>query len=373
MFRALVFLFSIAVSGSLMAQEWMYIASRADEKVYRCVLNAETGEMTDLQTAADEIRSEFFANHPTLPVLYVGMTDNELKKQGKPPAGISAFQVDAKAGTLAPMGTANTNDNGNTHIAISTDGRTILSVAYGGKGTRSLRINEKGVLVAGSGQNIAHEGSSVHERQKTHHPHGCAIHQDGKFCCVADMGNEHIEIYSIDADSNIAKHSRWKAADGAGPRHATFHPNGKWLYCINELNGTIDVLNFDATAGELSHVQTISTLPKDFQGKNTTAEIAIHPSGKFVYGSNRGHDSTAVYSVNPDNGELTLVEHEPTGGEHPRFVGLNTDGTIFIAANMHSDNMVSFFVDQETGALKPTGHKIDVNEPRGVGFVLKIE
>ena len=368
------FFFPIEVSRSLMAQEeWMYIASRSDAKIYRCVLNTETGEMTDLQTAVDGIRPEFFAYHPTLPVIYVGITSDALKEQGKPHGGVTAFQFDSKTGDLTSLGTANTEDNGNTHIAISPDGRTILSVAYGGKGTRSLHIDEKGVLVKDSGQLIEHHGSSIHERQKHIHPHGCVVHQNGKFCCVADMGNEHIEIYSIDEASNIAKHSRWKTVDGAGPRHASFHPNSKWLYCINELNGTIDVLDFDETAGELSHIQTVTTLPDDFEGENTTGEIVIHPNGKFAYGSNRGHDSTAAYSINGDNGKLTLVAHEPTGGEHPRFTGLNTAGTIYIAANMHTNNMVSFFVDQETGILKSTGHKIDVTEPRGVGFVAKTE
>ena len=356
-----------------MAQEWMYVASRADEKVYRCLLDTESGEMTDLQVAAKGVRAEFFARHPTQDVLYVGMTDMSWKEQGKLPGGVHAFGFEAKSGALNSLSTARTDDKGSSHIAISADGRTILAVAYGGTGTRSLRTDDQGALVLDSGNSIPHSGSSVHDRQKTHHPHGIAIHHEGRFACVADMGNEHIEVYTIDGESNIAKHSRCKAADGAGPRHVAFHPTGKWLYCINELNGTIDVLSFDASAGELSPIQTVSTLPDDFDGKNTTAEIVVHPNGKFAYGSNRGHESTVVYTIDQESGELTLVEFEPTGGNHPRFIGLNNKGNILIAANMHSDNMVSFFVDQDTGALQPTGHKIAVNEPRGLSFVSKTE
>ena len=158
------------------------------------------------------------------------------------------------------------------------------------------------------------------------------------------------------------------------PRPARVHviwrfiPHRGWLYCINELNSTLSVLGFDAKTGKLTELQTVGTLPSDFGGPNSTAEVVVHPSGKFVYSSNRGHDSTAAYSIDANTGRLTLIEIEPTQGGHPRFIGIEPSGNYLIAANRDANNLVSFRIDRVTGALAPTGYQVQIFQPVCVVF-----
>ena len=174
-----------------------------------------------------------------------------------------------------------------------------------------------------------------------------------------------------DSKSKLERHSTWKAKPGAGPRHLAFHPEGRWLYSINELDATLTVLAFDNQSGILTEKQTIGTLPVDFTDPNTTAEVVVHPNGRFVYCSNRGHDSTAVFGIDTDTGRLTLIEIEPTRGGHPRFIGIEPSGKYLIAANRDADNLVSFKIDSETGKLTPTGHEVRIPQPVCVVFPRK--
>jgi 6-phosphogluconolactonase len=150
---------------------------------------------------------------------------------------------------------------------------------------------------------------------------------------------------------------------GAGPRHFAFHPSGRYAYVINELDSTIAALSYDSDQGVLKPIQTVSTLPDGFSGNSTTAEVQVHPSGRYVYGSNRGHDSIVVFAADPDSGRLTYVEHEPTGGKTPRNFGIDPTGTYLLAANQDSDNVVVFRIDKATGQLESTGHTVKVRRP----------
>jgi 6-phosphogluconolactonase len=155
---------------------------------------------------------------------------------------------------------------------------------------------------------------------------------------------------------------------GSGPRHFAFHPNGRFAYVINELSNTVAVFGYDADAGRLTHVDTVNTLPEDFKGDNTTAEVRVHPSGRFVYGSNRGHDSIAVFQVNAETGGLKPAGHTSTGGKTPRNFGIDPSGRYLLAANQDTGNVVAFAIDQETGALTATGQEISVARPVCVTF-----
>ena len=161
-----------------------------------------------------------------------------------------------------------------------------------------------------------------------------------------------------------------KTARGAGPRHFAFSPNGRFVYVINELNCTISVFSFDSSRGELEQVQNISTLPEGFSGENTAAEIQVHPSGRFVYGSNRGHDSIAVFAVDPNSGRLRGIGHQPTLGKMPRHFALDPSGRYLLAANQGSDSVVVFRVDPETGLLRPTGASVSI--PMPVCIVMRV-
>jgi 6-phosphogluconolactonase len=199
-----------------------------------------------------------------------------------------------------------------------------------------------------------------------------AISPDDRFALVADLGLDQVFIYHLNAatggmEANNPQFA--KVAPGSGPRHLAFHPNGRFLYLINEMGSSIVTFAYDAQAGTLRELQTVSTLPKDFKGKNDDAEIQVHPSGKFVYGSNRGNDSIAVFAVDPQAGTLKLVEIVPTQGKTPRGFSIDPTGAYLIAANQNSDNMVVFRIDQASGRLKPTGQVLNAQTPVSVVFV----
>jgi len=342
----------------------MYIASPSKPAViYLCSLDMETGAFSEMKPVA-EVSTGFMALHPSLPILYAG--SREKAEKGNPNGAGRAYRI-LKDGGLKEIGKQSTNDNGTTHIEVSKNGKSVLVCHYGGSGTTLIPLDKNGEMQSNISQ-IAHEGSSADPRRQTRpHPHGISISNDSQFACVADLGNDHVEVFRI-SEKGLKPHGFWKAAPGAGPRHVSFHQNGKWLYCINELDSTLDVLEFETAKGQLRSIQTISTLPDDFTGSSSTAEVVVHPSGKFLYGSNRGHNSSAVFSIDQTSGKLTLVEREPTGGDHPRFVGLEPSGKMYVAANMKDDNILSFKIDQKTGALKATGHVLKVARPMCVVF-----
>jgi len=355
--------------GIVSAQEqWIYIASPDNPKaIYRTTLDIGTGAFGEMAIADDEVNTGFMDRHPGLPILYAATSDYSKGGPGK--GGVKAYRIDVATGALTPFSEGGTKDSRTTHIEVSAQGDKVAVCHYSGDGTSLLLLDADGAI-EGETQTIKHEGSSVHpKRQQEPHPHGVAFSRDGNFVLVADLGNDHVEVFAIGDDGALSNHSHWQAKPGAGPRHVTFHPTLDIVYCINELDSTISVLTFDPEAGTLSETQTIDTLPDDFEGNSSTAEVVVHPSGKFVYGSNRGHNSTAVFAADPATGHLSLVEHEPTGGDHPRWVGLDPKGRIYLAANMNDDEIRSFTVDQETGKLEPTGHVLSVGKPMCAVFV----
>lgn len=358
-------LFSLIFTTACTAQkQFIYIASPAKpQAIYVATLDTETGQFGPMTIAADDISTGFMALHPTKDVLYAATNTNGQKPSGS----ITAYSIDSKTGALTKTGNVPTNDNGNTHIEVSRDGKVVIQCHYQGDGTAAVLLNKDGALTKNV-SNIKHTGSSINpRRQKEPHPHGVAIHQSGKYVCVADLGNDHVEVFAIN-NGKLSQASRWKAKPGAGPRHVSFHQNGKWLYSINELDNTMDALSFDASTGKLTQIQNINTLPKDFTGNSSTAEVVVHPNGKFLYGSNRGHESTVVFSIDQSNGKLTTIQHEPTQGKHPRFVGIDPTGQIYLAANTNTGNIVSFHINPSTGKLTPTGHQLKVARPMCIVF-----
>jgi 6-phosphogluconolactonase len=214
---------------------------------------------------------------------------------------------------------------------------------------------------------LQHHGSSVNtERQQGPHAHAVVLDRANRFLFVADLGLDQIMIYRFDSRSGKLTANSVASAKlkpGAGPRHFTFHPSGKWGYVINELDSTVTAFTFDSAQGALRETQTVSTLPAGFSGENSCAEIEVAPSGKFVYGSNRGHDSIVVYSIDPPTGRLNLVQHISTQGKAPRNFAIDPGGDFLLAANQNSDNVVTFRIDRESGKLSPTGHVAEIPTP----------
>jgi 6-phosphogluconolactonase len=247
----------------------------------------------------------------------------------------------------------------------------VLVVNYGTGSVAVLAIRDDGSL-GDSTAFVQHSGSSVNpKRQQGPHAHSVNLSPDNRFAIVADLGLDQVLVYRFDASSGSLQPNDppfARVAPGAGPRHFTFHPSGRFAYVINELASTVTAFNWDARRGVLSEIQTISTLPKDFSGENYTAEVVVHPNGRFLYGSNRGHDSIAVFSIDRQ-GKLTFIETTPTQGSFPRNFALDPTGRWLFAANQRSDNVVLFRVDPKTGRLSPANRTIRVGSPVCVRFL----
>jgi len=219
---------------------------------------------------------------------------------------------------------------------------------------------------------VQHSGSSVDARQRGPHAHSINLSSDNRFALAADLGLDQLLVYRFDPEhgSLAANDPPYaKLNPGAGPRHFAFHPGGRYLYAINELQSTVTAFAFDPARGALKEMQTVSTLPKDFRGKNTTAEVQVHPSGKFLYGSNRGHDSIAVFAIDSRRGTLTPVEQVSTQGQTPRNFRIDPTGSYLLAANQDSHSVVVFRIDPKSGRLTPTGQRVEIFFPVCVKFL----
>jgi 6-phosphogluconolactonase len=222
---------------------------------------------------------------------------------------------------------------------------------------------------------VQHTGSSVNkERQEAPHAHCIFNSPDNRFALAADLGLDELLVYRFDpAAGSLTPNNPpfGKTPPGSGPRHFAFHPNGRFVYVINEIKCTLSTFSWDAARGALKELQTVSTLPDGYKVTNddSTAEVRVHPSGKFVYGSNRGHDSIAVFAVDPAKGTVTPVERVSTQGKTPRGFGIDPTGGYLIAGNQDSDSLVVFRIDPKTGRLTPTGQKLEAFAPVDVEFV----
>ncbi len=251
-------------------------------------------------------------------------------------------------------------------------GRYALVANYSGGSVACLPIAEDGQLAEATAF-IQHQGSSVN-RKRQDAPHAHSVHLDAanRFAFVADLGLDKIMIYRFDAArGQLTPHEPPFAsmAPGSGPRHFAFHPNGKFAYVINELASTITALAYDSKRGTLESLQTVSTLPAGPVPGNTTADVQVHPSGKFLYGSNRGHDSIAAFTLDPQTGKLTYVENESTQGKTPRNFAIDPSGTFLLAANQDTNNVVVLRIDPKSGSLAPTTASVQVPYPVCVKFL----
>ncbi|MEA3367284.1 MAG: lactonase family protein, partial [Planctomycetota bacterium] len=245
-------------------------------------------------------------------------------------------------------------------------GRHLLAVNYGTGSVMARAIGEDGRLGEATAF-IAHRGHSVHPKRQTG-PHAHSVHLDAanRFAFVADLGLDKVMVYRFDAGAGtLAPHDppSVAVAPGSGPRHFAFHPSGRFAYVVNELTSTVTAFRYDAASGVLAPLDTAGTLPKGFAGSNTGAEVAVHPSGRFLYTSNRGHDSIAIFAIDAGTGRLRPVGHAPTRGKRPRHFAVDPSGRFLLAANRDSNNVVVFRIDGESGRLDPTGGVAEVPGP----------
>ena len=285
---------------------------------------------------------------------------------GQPTGSVSSFAIDAGTGRLTLLSERASGGTGPCHLLLDRSGQNLLVANSSGGTVAVLPVLADGRLGEATAV-IKHAGKSVHpQRQSAPHAHSVTLDPAQQFLFVCDLGLDQVLVYRFDAQRHtLTPHTPAFAAlkPGAGPRHLAFHPGGKLAYVLNELDSTLTVFAYDASKGRLTSIGSISTLPAGFTGKSSPAEVLAHPSGRYLYASNRGHDSVAMFTVNPTVGTLRLLGHQGTGGRTPRHFGLDPTGTLVAMGNQDSDTIVLARLDPPTGRLTPSPHVTTTPSP----------
>jgi 6-phosphogluconolactonase len=328
--------------------------------IYRATMDLDTGRVSKPALAAEIASPGFVALAPSGRRLYsVCQLPNG---QG---GGVAAFDVIEDAGCLRLLNTEPIGDGGAAHLAVDKTGRCLFTAQYGGGSVAVFPLDEDGKIRPRSAL-VEHEGSGPNEaRQKGPHPHWVGVDPANRFLFVPDLGIDQVVIYRIDLEAGqIERHGSGRCPAGGGPRHMKFHPNGKFAYVLNELQMSITAFEYDAQAGALSPLQTISTLPDELREiPSTASEIRIHPNGRFVYAANRGHDTIAAFKIDQATGELTFIEREAVRGSWPRNFNLDPGGKWLLAAGRNSNTISVFRIDPQTGGLIYTGKTVNCPTP----------
>ncbi len=284
----------------------------------------------------------------------------------------TAFAIDATSGRLTLLNRENTGGTNGVHLAVDPSNRFLVVSNYSSGSMAVLPINADGSLAPRSDLVELPGSPGPHPTQQTSsHPHHNPFDPEGRYMLVPDKGLDEVFVFRLDSESGSlvwADTPSVSTEPGAGPRHAEFHPTMPYAYVLNELDSTVAVYEYDSLNGALRRIQLLTTLPDDFTGTNTTAEIFVHPSGRFLYCSNRGHDSIVAYEIDPSSGLLTVVDWAPSGGERPRYFGLDPAATHLYACNEVGHNIVTFAIDSVTGALAPTGQVVETESPVTIVF-----
>lgn len=328
--------------------------------IYHTTLDTETGKLGPVTLAAEIANPGFLTLHPTAPRLYsIGAVD------GNPV--VATFAIESSGGdtALRRLGVVEIPDGGAAHLTTDRQGKVVLTAQYGAGSTGLFALDEE--LVASRHlQTAKHTGGSkvVEGRQDKPHAHWAGTSPDNRFAFVPDLGMDKVVIYRLELGEkpSLTPHGFGETPPGGGPRHMKFHPDGKHIYVLNELELSVTVFDYDPAEGTMSAVQTIPTVPAEEKAKESfisASEIRVHPSGRFVYAANRGHDTITAFSVGKD-GKLTLVEREPVRGSWPRNFNIDPTGNWLLAAGRDSNTLAVFAIDPSTGELRYTRTMADV-------------
>jgi 6-phosphogluconolactonase len=349
--------------GEMLVYVGTYTSGKS-EGIYLYSLSLASGELKHIATTKGVKDPSFLTVAPGRRYLYAV---NELEEfSGKKSGAVSAFAVDQRTGDLKFLNQQPSLGGAPCYLVVDGSGRFVLVANYAGGNVAVLPISSDGTLGEATDMKQDHGSSINTERQEAPHAHCIVLDPANRFAYACDLGTDKIMIFGFDKRRGklTANPKPWvQVKPGAGPRHLTFRPDGKYAYVVNELHATITTFARDRVNGDLNEVQTIATLPADFTGANTSADIHVSPDGRFVYCSNRGHDTIAAFEVNPANGKLTLIAHESTGGKTPRNFAIDPTGAFLLAANQNSNNIVTFRRDRKTGRLTATGHVVDAPSP----------
>jgi 6-phosphogluconolactonase len=342
-----------------------------DAGIYLCRFDADTGTLSPPQFAAHVRRPSFLAAHPGGRFLYA--CDEMVDSAGKKSGGTMGFAVDPASGKLSPLNESSSGGAGPCFVEVDPSGRVLLVANYGSGSVAAVPIDPDTGKLAAPSTTEQHQGKSANEKRQTGpHAHCFRVDPTGKFALSCDLGTDKVMVYRLDPAAQKFTPNEppfASTAPGAGPRHIAFAPGGKHCYINGEMGETVTAYAWDGEKGTLSEIQTISTLPSDWKGtNNTTAEVAVAPDGKFLYVSNRGHDSIAIFAIDPSSGKLAARGHAPTGGKIPRHFAIAPGGRFMVVGNQGSNELVVFKIDPSNGELAPTGTKVSVVAPTCVRF-----
>jgi len=338
--------------------------------IYRCRFQPKTGKLNLIGETPDVVNPSYLAIAPGRQHLYAVNETGDY--EGRSSGAVSAFAINQDSGELTFLNQQASRGAAPCYVSTDDQGKWVLVANYNGGNLCVLPVDSRG----GVGEPtdiVQHTGTGVNpQRQKGPHAHSVLLDPANRYALSADLGIDKILIYRFDGrrgrllenDPAFAK-----TAPGAGPRHIVFHPNGSFVYVIDEMGSTIMVFGYDAAHGELAAIQTVSTLPDTFRGSNTAADIHVSPDGRFLYGSNRGHDSLAVFSVHPSTGKLSSVGYESTRGHTPRNFTMDPGGNFLLAANQNSDSVVIFRRNLKTGTLSAIGDILRIPSPVCLTFL----
>jgi 6-phosphogluconolactonase len=342
---------------------------KGSKGIYQYRFDPATGKIESLGLAAETTNPTFLAVHPSKKFLYAA---NEIGRfNGERSGSITAFRIEPGTGKLTQLNAVSSRGNGPCHLTVDRSGKFVLVANYGGGSVTVLPIGADGSLGEAT-SNIQHTGSSVNQgRQREPHAHSIYVSADNRFVVAADLGIDKMLVYRFDAAKGILTPNDPPSVSlkpGSGPRHFAFHPKGKFAYSVNELTSTVTAFSWDAAKGILTEIETQSTLPPDFKGNNSDAEVEVHPGGKFLYASNRGHDSVALFSIG-SNGKLKFVEATAVNAKMPRHFAIAPTGDYLFAEGQQSDRFTLFRLAPKTGKLSATGTAVDVGAPVCIVFI----
>jgi 6-phosphogluconolactonase len=338
--------------------------------IYAYRFDAASAEFTSLGLAAETSNPSFLAIDPSRRFLYAV---NEVSNyKGVSSGAVTVFSINHQTGKLSLLNQVPSRGADPCYIAFDKTGKFALVANYTGGSVAVFHV-EKDCRIGETSAFVQHAGSSVDkQRQEGPHAHWIETTPDNRYAIAADLGLDKLLIYRFNDTTGAlaANDPPYANLDpGAGPRHVAFHPNGRFAYVVNELQSTITTFSYNRSTGTLQKLNSVSSLPKGFSGDNTTAEIKVHPNGKFLFASNRGNDSIAVFSVDAENGHLTLVDFFSTQGKSPRNFEIDPRGKLLLVANQDTNNIVVFRIDPGTGRLTPTGQTLNISAPVCLKFV----
>jgi 6-phosphogluconolactonase len=338
--------------------------------IYAYSFDAASSALTPLGLAAETVNPSFLAIDLSRRFLYAV---NELGNyQGASSGAVTAFAINHQTGKLSLLNQVPTRGADPCYIAFDKTGNFALVANYTGGSVAVFPVQPDG-HIGESSAFVQHTGSSVNkDRQEGPHAHWIETTPDNRFALVADLGLDKLLVYRFNSKSGTLTPDNPPYASldpGVGPRHIAFHPNGKLVYVINELQSSVTAFSYDGGTGTLEKLNTVSTLPKGFSARNDAAEIKVHPSGKFLFASNRGNDTIAAFSIDAHSGNLTLIDFFPTEGKTPRHFEIDPTGKLLLVANQDSNNIVVFRIDAGTGRLTPTSQTLNVPAPVSLKFM----